>query len=82
MTRPTTLHRVFRLGLLLKAVDGALEFGGGLVLMFMPSTAINSAVWFLIRGELREDPKDLVANLFLHASTGVVAAHVFAGALL
>ncbi|MGA9835752.1 MAG: DUF2127 domain-containing protein [Gemmatimonadaceae bacterium] len=68
--------------MLAKAVDGVLELGGGLALLLLSPRAINAIVLFFIRGELREDPKDLLANLFLRASRDVFPVQVFAGIVL
>ncbi|HUX34333.1 MAG TPA: DUF2127 domain-containing protein [Gemmatimonadaceae bacterium] len=65
-----------------KAVDGVLELGGGLALFALSPRALNAIVLFFIQGELREDPRDFLANLFLHASHGVVRIRLFAGILL
>jgi uncharacterized membrane protein len=57
------LHRIFELGVIAKGIDGALELIGGLLLLFLSPTAITGAILFLVQGELKEDPTDLVANL-------------------
>ncbi|MHB1862089.1 MAG: DUF2127 domain-containing protein [Gemmatimonadaceae bacterium] len=75
-------RRAFRWGMVAKAVDGVLQLGGGLALLALSPRALNAIVLFFIQGELREDPKDLLANLFLHASHGVVRVRIFAGILL
>lgn len=71
--RRSLVRRAFRLGLLAKAADGVLELAGGVfVLVLSPSTVQHLTV-LLTRGELAEDPHDLVANalrsLAAHLST-------------
>jgi uncharacterized membrane protein len=55
---------------------------GGLLLLFLTPTTINGILFFFIRGELKEDPTDLVANLLLHTTGQVVQAKLAAGAFL
>ena len=75
-------RRAFQWGMVAKAVDGVLQLGGGLALLALSPSSINAIVLFFIQGELREDPKDFLANLLLHASHGVVRLRIFAGILL
>ncbi|HUX33450.1 MAG TPA: DUF2127 domain-containing protein [Gemmatimonadaceae bacterium] len=79
---PHAWHRLFRFGMFAKAVDGVLQSAAGLALLLLSPSAINAIVLFFVRGELREDPKDLLANLLLHAGHGVVRIQIFAGLLL
>jgi uncharacterized membrane protein len=55
---------------------------GGLLLLFLTPTTISGILFFFIRGELKEDPTDLVANLLLHTTGQVVQAKLSAGAFL
>jgi len=68
--------------MLAKAVDGALQSGVGLVLLLLSPTALNSVILFLMRAELREDPKALLADLFLRAGQSMAHMQIFAGVLL
>lgn len=79
---PHAWHRLFRVGMLAKAVDGVLQSAAGLALLLLSPNAINAVVRFFVRGELREDPKDLLANLLLRAGAGVERIQLFAGLLL
>src|ERR1700731_1053601 len=76
------LHRFFELGIIIKGVDGGLELIGGLLLVFLPSAAINRVVFFFVEGELKEDPTDLVANLLLHTTRGAIEVRVSASVFL
>jgi uncharacterized membrane protein len=80
MTR--ILHRFFELGILIKGVDGALEFVGGLLLVFLSPAAINRVVFFFVEGELKEDPTDLVANLLVHTTRSAIEVRVPASVFL
>ena len=76
------LHRFFELGILIKGVDGGLELIGGLLLVFLSPRAINRAVFFFVRGELKEDPTNLVANLLLHTTRSAIEVRVPASVFL
>jgi uncharacterized membrane protein len=76
------VHRFFELGIVVKGVDGGLELVGGLLLVFLSPLAINRAVFFFLRGELKEDPADLVANLLLHTTRSAIEFKVPASAFL
>lgn len=57
-----TLHRLFSLGVALKALDGALEVLGGLTFLIVDPRTLNTAVLFLTAHEISEDPSDLIAT--------------------
>lgn len=59
-------HRAFKLGILIKGLDGLLELFGGSALLLTSRPAIQHAVALLTRQELIEDPHDVVANYLLH----------------
>mgnify|MGYP001590762921 CR=1 FL=1 len=54
------IHLIFVLSVLLKALNGILEIILGVLLLF--TSAIAGLVQTLVKGELIEDPSDLVAN--------------------
>ena len=78
-----TLHRLFRLGVAVKGLDGALELLGGLIFMIVDPRTLNAVVLFLTAHEISEDPSDLIANTLRrgvqHLSTDTT---LFAGAYL
>jgi uncharacterized membrane protein len=76
------LHRMFEVGVLAKGIDGAFELIGGLVLLLLSPAAIRGTIFFLVRGELKEDPTDLLANLLLHSTGTVIQTKVPASAFL
>jgi uncharacterized membrane protein len=76
------LHRFFELGILIKGVDGGLELVGGLLLIFLSPVVINRLIFFFVKGELKEDPTDLVANLLLHTTRSAVEVRVPASVFL
>lgn len=63
--RGDILHLSFEIALLLKAVNGAFEIIGGVLLMFVSSSYLNHIAVLLTQSELSEDPNDLIANAIL-----------------
>jgi uncharacterized membrane protein len=61
-------HRAFDVGVILKGIDGVVEFAGGTALLLTSQPAIRHAVSFLTHAELIEDPHDFLANLLVHLS--------------
>lgn len=67
------LDRIFEIGIILKGLDGVLETIGGLLLLAVTPTTINTFVSKLTQHELSEDPNDFIANHLLryaHDLTG------------
>ncbi len=56
------IHLLFKIGVAIKGIDGALEAIAGFLLFFTTKTALNNLVDWLTAGELQEDPTDFVAN--------------------
>lgn len=63
-----TIHILFDIGLIAKAIDGFLEIIGGVVLFFVSPDQVHGLVRALTQGELAEDPTDFIANLLRHTS--------------
>ena len=62
------LDKTFKIGLVLKGLDGVLEVVGGILLLFLSPDAIEHLVRMLTAHELSEDPHDLVARYLLHTT--------------
>jgi uncharacterized membrane protein len=71
------LDKTFKIGLVLKGLDGVLEVIGGILLLFLSPHAIEHIVRMLTAHELREDPHDLIARYLLHTT-----AHLHHGTTL
>jgi uncharacterized membrane protein len=75
-------HLIFEIGVLAKGVDGAIELIGGVLLLFLSPDAIWRVIFFLIQGELMEDPTDPVANLILHSVPKIIQTKFSASSFL
>jgi len=71
------LDTTFKIGLVLKGLDGILEVIGGILLLFLSPSAIQHLVRALTAHELSEDPHDLIARYLLHTT-----AHLHHGTTL
>jgi uncharacterized membrane protein len=68
--KPTNLFdKVFEGGIILKGIDGALEFLGGLLVLFVSPVTLHSFIAFVTHRELVENPHDKVANLLIHSTS-------------
>ena len=56
------IHLLFKIGVALKGLDGALEAIAGVALFFTSRASLITLVDWLTAGELQEDPTDFVAN--------------------
>jgi uncharacterized membrane protein len=66
---PKTLSdKVFEIGLLIKGIDGAIEFLGGLLLFFVSPNSIHRFLSFITQQELSENPHDKFAHFVLHSA--------------
>jgi uncharacterized membrane protein len=62
------LHGAFEIGIVLKGIDGLFEVLGGVLLYAINPAQINRVLFFLMRHELSEDPRDIVANFLIKAA--------------
>ena len=77
------LYRVFQIGILLKALDGAIEIIGGLFFLGITPSQMNTFMVWVTRKELSEDPNDLVAQSLVHlAAQSTISNTQFATAYL
>lgn len=56
------IHLLFKIGVVLKGIDGILEMLAGFALCFVSPASLRGLVGWLTQGELQEDPTDFVAN--------------------
>jgi uncharacterized membrane protein len=72
MGRTTEAHLrelLFRVSVLLKGLDGALEIAGGIALWAVSPGLVVRVVGMLTQDEIAEDPHDFVANHLRHAAS-------------
>jgi uncharacterized membrane protein len=79
--KPDLTDRAFRIGLLLKGLDGLLECIGGIFLLLIKPEQINSWAKTLTEGELSRDPHDFFANHILKTAHDLTGASLIFGAL-
>jgi uncharacterized membrane protein len=75
------LDKTFRIGLVLKGLDGILEIVGGVLLLFLSPQAIEHIARTLTAHELSEDPHDLIARYILHTSSHLTTSTTLFGAV-
>jgi uncharacterized membrane protein len=75
------LDKTFKIGLVLKGLDGILEVIGGILLLFLSPHAIEHIVRTLTAHELSEDPHDLIARYLLHTASHLTTSTTLFGAI-
>src|SRR6516225_2119869 len=75
------LDTTFKIGLVLKGLDGILEVAGGILLLFLSPQAIEHIVRKLTAHELRQDPHDLIARHLLHTASHLTTSTTLFGAI-
>ena len=80
--RARLLHLIFKIGVIAKGVDGAVELVVGLLFAVLSPASIKGIIFSLIQGELKEDPTDIVANLIRHNTATVIHSRASASAFL
>jgi uncharacterized membrane protein len=75
------LDTTFKIGLVLKGLDGILEVAGGILLLFLSPQAIQQLVRVLTAHELSEDPHDLIARYLVHTTAHISHGTTIFGAV-
>jgi uncharacterized membrane protein len=79
------LHRLFKAGTILKAIDSVIETALGVSFIFLSTATINAVIFAITGDELIEQPRDAIWNLFFHNFNGlthdfqIVLAFLFIG---
>ena len=77
------VHLLFRIGVISKGTDGALEIVGGALLLFVSPARVQTIARILTQHELSGDPHDLVATYLLNSTKHLAAgAQAFAAIYL
>jgi uncharacterized membrane protein len=75
-------HELFRIGILVKAVDGVIEVIAGAFIYFANYTAVNAVLFSVFRSEITENPRDLVWGYFINEwHYFLFSSHTFWGLL-
>lgn len=69
--------KVFEYGIILKGVDGLLEFLAGLMLLVVKPVTIQNFINLITQKELLEDPHDFIANTLVHATQSLGGTTTF-----
>ncbi|QQR84021.1 DUF2127 domain-containing protein [Candidatus Peregrinibacteria bacterium] len=64
-------HKLFKLTIFAKGVDGVIDVLTSLLLLFYGKNALTKFVPFLFRKELIEDPKDLLGNYLIKITENI-----------
>jgi uncharacterized membrane protein len=75
------LDKTFKIGLVLKGLDGILEVAGGILLLFLSPHSIERIARMLTAHELSEDPHDLIARYLLHTTSHLSSGITLFGAI-
>ena len=75
------LDRTFKIGLVLKGLDGILEVVGGILLLFLSPRAIEHLARTLTAHELSQDSHDMIARYILHTASHVSTSTTLFGAV-
>ncbi len=71
------LDKVFEYGIILKGIDGLLEFLAGLFLLVVKPETIQHFIAFITQRELLNDPHDFFANLLVNATQSLGGTTTF-----
>lgn len=80
--RPQSLlDQTFRIGIILKGLDGVLEVIGGVLLLVVSPATIDRVVTSLTQHELSQDPHDFLATHLMKTAHGLTGSAVLFGAV-
>ncbi len=81
--RAKIIHNAFKVGILLKGLNGFLEIIGGMLLFFISPKTLYYLVRLITQSELSEDPKDRLANFLVQTARDFsVSSQIFGGFFL
>lgn len=71
-------HELFRIGILVKAIDGLLEASAGVFLYFVNYTALSALLFSIFHEEITETPRDPFWQYFINQfHTVSLSGHIF-----
>jgi uncharacterized membrane protein len=74
-TTSRAVHATFKVGVILKGVDGLVQIASAALLLFLKPGQIRHAVVLLTKHTLSRDPDDRVASYLLHAADQLSMSH-------
>ena len=75
-------HELFRIGILVKAVDGIIEAVAGAFIYFANYTVVNTVLFSIFHAEIAESPHDLVWEYLINEwHRFLLSSHTFWGLL-
>ena len=75
------LDKTFKIGLVLKGLDGILEVAGGILLLILSPSSIEHIARSLTAEELSKDRHDLIAHYLLHTTSHLSSGVTLFGAI-
>lgn len=83
MKRPhqDTVDKVFEISLLLKGLDGVLEFAGGVILIFVSPHAVSKLVSSITESDLLANKHNFITNSLLHFSHHISSSSITFGSI-
>ncbi|HVB99370.1 MAG TPA: DUF2127 domain-containing protein [Candidatus Dormibacteraeota bacterium] len=82
LNREKILHETFRIGILMKGIDGALETIGAVLIWFLSPSLTQRILRLLFRPKLAHNPHGFLSNYLIGALQGLSANKLFASAFL
>ena len=79
--RNNLVDKLFRIGIIIKGIDGVLEIIGGFILFATPQF-LGKIIIFLTQHELAEDSKDFLSNNIIHLYQSVSVTASFGATYL
>jgi uncharacterized membrane protein len=76
------IHDFFELGIAIKGVHGVINILLGLFFLFASPNTIGRFIQRIFSKELAHDPTDLLANLIIHSSQGLIGAQHYTAVYL
>lgn len=68
VSREKFFHRLFKIGIWIKGIDGLIETAGGILLLTVSLQALNSYIVSFAQKEIEKDSGDLIARVLEHAA--------------
>lgn len=71
------LHDFFEIGMIIKLIEGILQFLAGILVLVFKSDFVISLVQIIFKHEILEDSGDFLANMFINLSQSLSISSIF-----